>query len=68
MAVFARTEDVANAQAYMTAATMVIPLIHRWLGTEPRGVLNIVDLPEQGDAPFRRWLRALHQCAQRRTV
>ena len=33
--VFARTEDVANAQAYMTAATIVAPLIHRWLGTEP---------------------------------
>jgi hypothetical protein len=52
IAVFARTEDVANAQAYMTAATLVIPLIHRWLGTEPRGPLNIVDLPEEGDAPF----------------
>jgi hypothetical protein len=52
VAVFARTEDVANAQAYMKAATMVIPLIHRWLGTEPRGNLNIVDLPEKGDAPF----------------
>ncbi len=52
VAVFARTEDVVNAQAYMTAATMVLPLIHRWLGTEPRGVLNIVDLPEKGDSPF----------------
>ena len=52
VAVFARTEDVANAEAYMTGATMVIPLIHRWLGTEPRGTLNIVDLPETDDAPF----------------
>src|SRR5271156_387684 len=50
--VFARTEDVANAQAYIKGASMVIPLIHRWLGTEPRGALNIVDLPEQDDAPF----------------
>ncbi len=50
--VFARAEDVANAQAYMNAATIVAPLIHRWLGTEPRGLLNIVDLPERGDAPF----------------
>jgi hypothetical protein len=50
--VFARTEDVANAQAYMNAATIVAPLIHRWLGNEPRGLLNIVDLPEHGDAPF----------------
>jgi hypothetical protein len=52
VAVFARTEDVANAQAYMTAATMVAPLIHHWLGTESRGALNIVDLPEKDDAPF----------------
>jgi hypothetical protein len=50
--VFARTEDVANAQAYISAATIVAPLINRWLGTEPRGALNIVDLPEPGDAPF----------------
>jgi hypothetical protein len=52
VAVFARTEDADNAQAYMTAATIVAPLIHRWLGTEPRGTLNIIDLPEKGDAPF----------------
>jgi hypothetical protein len=50
--VFARTDDVTNAQAYMTAATLVTPLIHRWLGTEVRGPLTIVDLPERGDAPF----------------
>ena len=50
--VFARTEDVANAQAYLSAATIVTPLIHRWLGAEPRGALEIVDLPEQDDAPF----------------
>jgi hypothetical protein len=50
--VFARTEDVANAQAYLSAASIVAPLINRWLGTEPRGALNIVDLPEGEDAPF----------------
>ncbi len=50
--VFARTEDVANAQAYISAAAIVAPLINRWLGTEPRGALNIVDLPEEEDAPF----------------
>ena len=50
--VFARTEDVANAQAYISAASIVAPLINRWLGTEPRGALNIVDLPEGEDAPF----------------
>ena len=50
--VFARTEDVANAQAYLSAASIVAPLVNRWLGTEPRGTLNIVDLPEGEDAPF----------------
>jgi hypothetical protein len=50
--VFARTEDVANAQAYLSAASIVAPLVNRWLGTEPRGALNIVDLPEGEDAPF----------------
>ena len=50
--VFARTEDVANAQAYISAASTVTPLINRWLGSESRGVLNIVDLPEPEDAPF----------------
>jgi len=50
--VFARTEDVANAQAYMSAAAIVAPLINRWLGTDPRGALDIVDLPEGDDAPF----------------
>jgi hypothetical protein len=50
--VFARTEDVANAQAYMTAATIVASVINRWLGTKPTGALNIIDLPEPADAPF----------------
>jgi hypothetical protein len=50
--VFAKTEDVDHAQAYMTAATLVAPLINRWLGKEPRGSLNIVDLPEKGDDAF----------------
>jgi hypothetical protein len=50
--VFARTEDVANAQAYLSAASIVAPLINRWLGNQPRGVLNVIDLPEGEDAPF----------------
>jgi hypothetical protein len=50
--VFARTEDVDNAQAYLSAASIVAPMINRWLGNEPRGALNIVDLPEEEDAPF----------------
>lgn len=50
--VFAKTANVANAEAYMAAAATVAPLIHRWLGEKPRGSLNIVDLPDETDAPF----------------
>ena len=31
---------------------MVAPLLHAWLGKQPKGVLNIVDLPEAGDDAF----------------
>ncbi len=50
--VFARSENVEFAGAYMAAAALVAPLVERWLGTEPHGPLKIVDLPEAGDAPF----------------
>ncbi len=50
--VFARTEDLPNAQAYITAATMVTPLIHWWMGSHPKSETAIVDLPENGDAPY----------------
>jgi hypothetical protein len=52
VAVFARTDDVTSAPAYISAAALVTPLIHLWLGSEPKGTLNIVDLPEANDAPF----------------
>jgi aminopeptidase N len=31
---------------------LVLPLIHRGLGPEPRGTLEIIDLPENDDTPF----------------
>ncbi len=52
LTVFAKADDVSNAQAYQTAAASVLPLIHQWLGGKPRGTLNIVDLPDGNDAPF----------------
>ena len=52
VAVYARQEDVESAQAYMSAAAMVAPLLRSWLGAQPKGVLNIVDLPEAGDDAF----------------
>ena len=43
---------LANAQAYLTAASLVTPLIERWLGKQARGPLSIIDLPEPGDEAF----------------
>ena len=52
VAVYARSEDAGYAQAYITAATIVAPLLHAWLGKQPKGPLNIIDLPEAGDDAF----------------
>ncbi len=50
--VFARPEDEANAQGFITAAGMVEPTIKQWLGPRPGEPLAIIDLPETEDAPF----------------
>jgi hypothetical protein len=50
--IYARNEDQANAQGYMTAATMVQPMLQQWLGENPKHDLTIIDLPEAEDAPF----------------
>jgi hypothetical protein len=50
--VYPRGEDVANAQGYMTAATMVQPLLQQWLGAKAKEQLTVIDLPEAGDAAF----------------
>ncbi|TCK75144.1 hypothetical protein [Acidipila rosea] len=52
IAVYARTEDDGDAQGYLTAQTMVAPLLTTWLGAKARGPLTVLDLPESGDAPF----------------
>ncbi len=50
--VYARPDDRESAQAYLSAAAVVAPLIHLWLGEKPLGDLSVVDLPESGDASF----------------
>jgi hypothetical protein len=50
--VFARADDVASAQAYVSAAASVAPFIQKWLGTKPHGPLQIVDLPEVTDSSY----------------
>jgi hypothetical protein len=52
LSIYARSDDQANAQGYMTAATMVQPLLQQWLGPKPKSNLTVIDLPEANDAPF----------------
>lgn len=47
--IYARSEDQSNAQALMTAATMVQPLVTQWLGTKQKSRVTIIDLPEPQD-------------------
>ncbi len=49
---FARVANEVNVQAYMTAATMVQPMLREWLGSNPKTPLTILDLPEADDAPY----------------
>ncbi|MGC1296414.1 MAG: hypothetical protein WA869_15375 [Alloacidobacterium sp.] len=50
--ILAADDDEANVQGYLTAATMVQPLIEQWLGSKPKEPLAIFDLPEKRDAAF----------------
>jgi hypothetical protein len=56
MRVLAADFDEPNVQGYLTAATMVQPLIEQWLGewqgSKPREPLTIFDLPDKHDAAF----------------
>ncbi len=50
--VLAADFDEPNVQGYLTAATMVQPLIEQWLGSKPKEPLTIFDLPDKHDAAF----------------
>lgn len=50
--VFAEPEHAANGETWQSAASNVIPLLSRWLGPERKRELLVVELPEEGDAPF----------------
>lgn len=45
-----REEDNANAAAFSSAADLLNPLLHQWLGPKPRQPFAILDLPETEDA------------------
>jgi hypothetical protein len=52
LTLYTRVANEGNVQSYMTAATMVQPLIRDWLGSGPKTPLLILDLPESNDAPY----------------
>ncbi len=52
MRVLSADYDEPNVQGYLTAATMVQPLIEQWLGSKPKEPLTIFDLPDKHDAAF----------------
>ncbi|HVJ09481.1 MAG TPA: hypothetical protein VM554_13970 [Acidisarcina sp.] len=49
---FTRGANEVNVQSYMTAATMVQPLLREWLGSNAKTPLTILDLPEAEDSPY----------------
>lgn len=50
--VLAADYDTPNVQGYLTAATMVQPLLEQWLGSKPKEPLTIFDLPDKHDSAF----------------
>jgi hypothetical protein len=52
MRILAADYNEPNVQGYLTAATMVQPLIEQWLGAKPKEPLTIFDLPDKHDAGF----------------
>jgi hypothetical protein len=47
-----RAADSGAAQSYIGAATLVRPLVQRWLGDRAKSSLTLFDLPEPGDDAF----------------
>ena len=47
--IYARSEDQANAQGLMTAATMAQPLVTQWVGSNTKSPVTVIDLPEPQD-------------------
>lgn len=49
---YARQSNAAATQAYMTAASILMPQMTDWLGAKLKTDLSVLDLPEAGDSPF----------------
>lgn len=51
-AVFASPEDELAAKTWVAATAAVSPMIERWLGSDPRTQLTVLDLPDPDDVPW----------------
>ena len=52
MTVWTQPADSQATEAWVAAASGVMPFLQGWLGQRPRSPLNVVDLPDAQDAPF----------------
>jgi hypothetical protein len=52
MKVYTAAENEAAAKIWLGASTTVSPMIERWLGSEPRTELTVLDLPDADDVPW----------------
>jgi hypothetical protein len=54
--VYARSDDAASIESWLTAGSMVTPLLRTWLQSpnrdQPKGTLSILELASLDDAPF----------------
>lgn len=48
--VFSKEQDQVNAQSYITAGSMVQPLVQQWLGAKSKEPMTVIQLPEKDDA------------------
>lgn len=49
---FTAPEDEVAVKSWITAASDVSPFIERWLGSQPRRQLTLLDLPDPDDVPW----------------
>jgi hypothetical protein len=52
LTVYSNPGDDTAVQSWLLAAKNVSPMLERWLGSEPRTELTVVDLPNAEDAPW----------------
>ena len=52
MKLYARQNDAAATQSYMTAASILTTQMTDWFGAKPKTELSVLDPPETADSPF----------------